>query len=289
MSARNEAVGRALRTAGAARPPRAPGTGPPGPPPASTRIAAVCLLIAGLAPGSAPPAAAEKGPPLVPQVAGNCYERTVRDADGRMTGHQRIRVRDPVDGPRGIQARIDVVNFKTGGAGGQRLRVDDRFDFRMIGDISEGAQKEEAALQIIGYVGSRSRVALDVLGDTAIYPDGRCRGQRLPPVELDLSARGGLVDLLGGRAEIRITDRACRPAGNAVGSADAYLINGTLQLKIYLLGIPFKRERYTSRHLIDPGRGLVRHRLDNRDGGSQELVLVNQSACTPPWTPVGER
>lgn len=276
---------RGLPAAAGARAPGEPGgrhTGPCSRTPGLPRRPVLCLLVVCILPWTTLEAdRAPSGPSLVPQVAGNCYERIVREADGRVTGRQRIRVRDPTMGPRGVRARVDVVKFKTRSGEGGEPRVADRFHFSMIGDISKDAQKEETALQIVGYVGADSRVALDFLEETEIYPDSPCTGQSLPPVKLDLSARGGFVDLLGGRAEVRITERRCTPAE---GGNDAYLISGVLRMKMYLLGIPFKKERYVSRQLVDPDRGLVRHVLEARDGGSQDLALVEPSACSPPWT-----
>lgn len=256
----------------------------------SCRLPALCLLAVGMLPRAG--LGTEAGvarPPLVPRVAGNCYERIVQSQDGRITGHQRIRVRDPIGGPRGAQARIDVVKFETGRREAGSLQVADRFDFKMIGDISQEAQEEEAALQIIGYVGSDSRVALDFIGEPVIYPAGRCTGQRLPAVRLDVSARGGVVDLLGGRAEIRITRRRCRPVEVGDGASPSYVIEAVLRMKMYLLGIPFKKNQYVSRQWVDPERGLVRHVLEDGDGGRQELLLVADSACSPPWAPLDDQ
>lgn len=56
---------------------------------------------------------------------------------------------------------------------------------------------------------------------------------------------------------------------------------------MYLLGIPFKKERYRSRHLVDAEHGLVCHILENTDGGRQELTMVDNAACDPPWNPLG--
>lgn len=220
----------------------------------------------------------ESDQPIVDRVAGNCYERRVLDAAGRLNGHQRIRVRDATYGPNGPVARIDVVKFRTGDAPGGELQIDERFEFGMLGDIAEDAQ-EEAALQIVGYLGSDSRVSLDFLDQTVIYPAGLCHDQDLPPVRLNLSAAGGLADLLGGRAEIRITDRTCRSAGDG----ESYFIEADLQMKVYLMGIRLRNERYRSRQLVDPQQGLVQHVLEKPGGSRQELNMVEPALCTPPW------
>lgn len=235
---------------------------------------AVSLLSILFVTSFGPAAAVGTDSSLVDRVAGNCYERRVLDSGGRVTGYQRIRVRDPTHGPRGLEARIDVVQFKTSGPRGGELHVDDRFEFKMVGEIADDAQ-EEAALQVVGYIGSNSRVSLDFLDQTVIYPAVRCDGESLPPVRLDVSAKGGLVDLLGGRAEIRITDRTCRSADDE----GTYSIEADLSLKMYLLGVRFKRERYHSRQLVDVDRGLVRHVLEKPDGGRQELTMVEYTAC----------
>lgn len=241
------------------------------------------LIVLWAAAGAATAETGGGAPPLVEHVAGNCYERRVLDAGGRVTGHQRIRVRDAVHGPAGPVAPIDVIRFDTGDALQDELRVDDRFEFRMVGEI-DGDAREETALQIIGYLGSNSRLSLDFLDEAVIYPAEPCDGERLAPVRLNLSVQGGLVALLGGRAEIRITDRACRSAGDR----GAYLIEGSLRLRMYLLGVPFKKERYRSRQLLDGDRGLVWHILEHADGGRQELTMVERAACEPPWKPLAD-
>lgn len=249
---------------------------PPGWAPAA-RVLIVACVMTGMA-----AQAGESGSdqPFVDRVAGNCYERLVLDAAGGVTGHQRIRVREATYGARGPVARIDVVRFRTDDEPGSELRVDDRFEFRMLGDIVEDAQ-EEAALQIVGYLGSDSRVSLEFLDQAVIYPVESCHDQDLPPVRLDVSAAGGLVDVLGGRAEIRITDRVCRSAGGG----ESYFIDADLRMKVYLLGIRLRNERYQSRQLVDPQRGLVRHVLAKPDGSRQELHMVEPSLCMPPWQP----
>lgn len=222
----------------------------------------------------------ERDRAFVDRVAGNCYERRVLDAAGRVTGHQRIRVQDAIYGPGGPVARIDVVKFRTGVAPDSELQIDDRFEFRMLGDITEDAQ-EEAALQIVGYLGSDSRVSLDFLDHTVIYPAESCHDQDLPPVRLNLSAMGGLVDLLGGRAEIRITDRTCRSAEDG----ESYFIEADLRMKVYLLGVRLRNQRYRSRQLVDPQRGLVRHVLEKPGGSRQELNMLEPSLCAASWQP----
>ena len=78
------------------------------------------------------------------------------------------------------------------------------------------------------------------------------------------------------------------PAQSETRWPQSYVIQGRLRLKVYLLGIPFKKDRYTSWQLVDPEQGLIRHVIEDRDGGQQELTLVDQSACSPPWRRLAE-
>lgn len=215
---------------------------------------------------------------FINHVAGNCYDRRVVEPDGRVTGHQRVRVNESVPESRGAVIPIDVINFRTGGSSEDELQVEDRYEFKMAGDITSDAQ-EEAALQIIGYLDGNRRVSVEFLDQTVIYPAEPCEGGSLSPVRLNLSAEGGLVDLLGGRAEIRIVERNCR----STGDADGYVIEGKLHLAAYLLGIRFKKERYHSHQRIGADRRLVRHALEDPDGGRQELTMMDLEACRPPW------
>lgn len=261
----------------------APAAAPIGAQPRGAVLPVPLLIILCMTGGATATAGADAGNgtrPFVDRIAGNCYDRRVMDAGGRVTGHQRIRVHESANGPRGPEAPIDVVRFRAGGSDGA-LQVDDRYEFKLVGEI-DGDAREEAALQIIGYVGSNSRVSLDFLDGVMIYPVEPCHGERLPPVRLDLSVEGGLVALLGGRAEIRIKDRECRSADIEGG----YVIESTLDMRMYLLGVPFKKEHYSSRHLVDADRGLVWHILESPDGGRQELTMMDNAACDPPWKPL---
>lgn len=225
-------------------------------------------------------------PPLVKQVEGNCYERRVWEKDGTVSARQRIFVHNWTESPEGAHARIDVVGLKMPDNGDGPLQVEEQFDFRIVGDMVGDAQ-EEAALQIIGHLGGKKRIALNFLGNSAIYPDDMCRDGRLPPVEFNVEVKGGLVDLLGGRAEIRIVSRNCDVLDAADDRQDGYLIQSELRMKTYLIGIRFMKRRYSSFQLLDPDRGLIRYVLQDEEGRRQEIALADRSACTPPWVPIG--
>lgn len=221
-------------------------------------------------------------PRLVDHVAGNCYERRVLEADGTLSGLQRIFVHEWTRDADGDYARIDVVRFRVGADDEEKPEVEEKFDFRIVGEVA-GEAEEGTALQIIGHLGEKERISLKFLGENSIYPDGQCQAELLPPVRFDAKVERGLVDLLGGRAEIRIVDRICRAQPSAAAGAQPYVISGELRMDMFLLGIRFGKKRYDSRQRVDPASGLVQYVLEDDDGGRQELELVEHAACSPPW------
>lgn len=239
-------------------------------------IMAVLLALSG--PLAAADTKVDK-PQLVDRVAGNCYERRVLEEDGALRGYQRIFVHDWTRGAEGNYARIDVAPFRIDENQAQTTQVEEQFDFKLVGDVAEEAE-ERTALQIIGHLGGRKRIALKFLDAALISPISQCDDGRLPPVRFTASVEGGLVDILGGRAEVAIVDRACNVRKAAAGGELHYVINGKLRMDMFLLGIRFKQARYESSQIVNPRSGLIQYVLKDADGGRQEIRLADPAACS---------
>lgn len=247
--------------------------------PGSTGVNRITIILLAL---SGPLAAADTKvdkPQLVDRVAGNCYERSVLEADGTLRGYQRIFVHDWTRGADGNYARIDVARFRIDENEAQTTRVKEQFDFKLVGDVAEEAE-ERTALQIIGHLGGRKRIALKFLEAALISPIRECEDGSLSPVRFTASVEGGLVDILGGRAEVRIVDRVCSIRKPSVGGELHYVINGKLRMDMFLLGIRFKQARYESSQIVNPRSGLIQYVLADDDGGRQEIQLADPAACS---------
>jgi hypothetical protein len=208
---------------------------------------------------------------LLFKVQGNHYERRVYDLEGELIGRQLIAF-DLMRFQDG-ECRLPVVLEVFEGADYSQIREE-----YQIGIQVECAEPHLIASLLV-YKGDPNAQNLEIriIGDGETYPSEPEDDQRLADVHLVFRLRKGFLSLLGTKTEMQIADRRVRIPTDGVTSSGAptrYEILSSLEVRLYILGVPWKRERYTARQVVEQNLGLVEETLRRDDGTVSEVKLL---------------
>ncbi|MCB1054550.1 MAG: hypothetical protein KDD11_03455 [Acidobacteria bacterium] len=111
---------------------------------------------------------------------------------------------------------------------------------------------------------------------------------QLADLTFDLRIEEGALAALGGRTELRLTDRSWETLGS--GDAARVRIRGKVDARSFLFGIRVRRTELESLEILDPDEGLVRHEL-RRAGATWSVLglLPDSGTATPQIDEEGHR
>ncbi len=203
------------------------------------------------------------------EIGGNRYERKSFDADGTLTSRTLIDVGMPEHHDGFVHVPVSATVYDPEGDVERELNsrwICQQDGQRMVMPVLFVAEAKDSSMRLV------------IAGDPVIYPHEP--PAYLEDLRLTIKSEKGILSWLPGKSVVRITDRHIADDQNT--QHGRYTIKEELELKIVVLGIPFRKIRRQSEETIDVEKGLVRQVLKAPDGSTSVISLLPENSHPDP-------
>ena len=208
---------------------------------------------------------------IVSRIQGRTYERLSFGEGGEIENHELLSFGELVPREVGCELPINITSYDP--TDGSRVR-----DNTEIALLIENCEPHFVA-NILTVAGESKdqMIQAKVVGGGTFYPAEPREGLDLPDLHYKLRLKSGFLSALGTKTEVLMTNRHVKVL-SSIGSPDLqplkYEIRCTIKVNIFLLGFRLKSRDFSSRQVLEVGRGLIEEVLDNDDGARTIIRAV---------------
>ena len=208
---------------------------------------------------------------IVSRIQGRTFERLSIGEDGEIEKHELISFGELVPQEAGCELPIHITSYDP--TDGSRVKNDTE-----IALLIEDCEPHFVA-NILTVAGESKdqMIQAKVVGGGTFYPAKPREGLDLPDLHYQLGLKSGFLSALGTKTEVLMTDRRVRIL-TSKGSPDpqplTYEIRCAIKVNIFLIGLRLKSRDFSSRQVVEVGRGLIEEVLGHDDGARTIIRAV---------------
>jgi len=208
---------------------------------------------------------------IVSRIQGNTFERLSFGEGGEIENHELVSFGVLVRREAGCELPIHITSYDpTDGS-----RVEDDTEMALL--IEDCEPHFVANLLTVAGESKDQMIQAKVVGGGTFYPAEPREDLNLPDLHYKLRLKSGFLSALGTKTEVLMASRRVKVL-SSTGSPDPqplkYEIRCTIKVNIFLLGLRLKSRSFSSRQVLEVGRGLIEEVLDHDDGARTIIRAV---------------
>ena len=205
---------------------------------------------------------------IVSRIQGKTFERLSFGEDGEIENHELISFGELVPQETGCELSIHITSYDpTDGS-----RVNDDTEIALL--IEDCEPHFVANILTVSGDSRDQMIQAKVVGGGTFYPAEPREGLDLPDLHYVLKLKSGFLSALGTKTEVLMKNRRVNvfpSTGRPDPQPLKYEIRCTIKVNIFLLGLRLKSRNFSSRQVLEVGRGLIEEVLDH-DNGARTII-----------------
>ena len=208
---------------------------------------------------------------IVSRIQGKTFERLTFGEDDEIENHDLISFGELVPREAGCELPIHITSYDP--TDGSRVKDDTEIALSI-----EDCEPHFVAniLAVAGETKNRI-IEATVVGGGTFYPAEPKEGLDLPDLHYKVRLKSGFLSALGTETEVLMTNRRVKILSSREGPDPQplkYEIRCAINVNIFLLGFRLKSREFSSRQVVEVGRGLIEEVLGHDDGARTIIRAV---------------
>jgi len=199
---------------------------------------------------------------IVSRIQGKTFERLSFGKGGEIEKHELISFGELVPQEAGCELPIHITSYDpTDGS-----RVKDDTEVALL--IEDCEPHFVANILTVAGESEDQVIRAKVVGGGTFYPAEPREGLDLPDLHYKLRLKSGFLSALGTRTEVLMTDRRVKILSSRESPDPQpliYEIRCAIKVNIFLFGFRLKSREFSSRQVVEVGRGLIEEVLGHDD------------------------